>query len=104
MFTCSEQLFIEVVVDTAQALPAFFAPVAADLGLKRPLVAAGRVAAKEGGAAELVLRLPAEHAPRFVAFAAAVDRRGQAVLMVDCDAAVGRALARRECCKGGFNC
>ena len=96
----------KVVADAARALPAALASVAAvdlrqtvggvvgerDLGLDRPFVAAGQVAAQEGGAAELVLLLPAGHAPRVVALTGGDDRGGEAVVMVAGSAAVGRAL------------
>ena len=65
-----------------------------DFGLERPFVAAGDAAAQEGGAAELVLLLPAEHAPGVVAFGTANHRGGQAVLVVGGGSAVGRARWR----------
>ena len=61
-----------------------------DLGIERPLAAAGQAAAQEGGAAELVLLLPAEPPAGVVALAGGDDRGGQAVVVVG-GAAVGRA-------------
>ena len=64
-----------------------------DLGRQRPFAGGRRVAAQQRRAPQLVLPLPAEHAPLGLAGAPADDRGGQAVVVVAGHAAVGRALA-----------